>query len=85
MGLITKNAILVVEFGRQQRREGKSIGEATVEAAHLRLRPILMTSFAFILGVVPLVPSTGAGAASRGWLGTDVFGGCSSAPSSRGS
>ena len=75
VGLIAKNAILIVEFARQQRSAGKSIMEASVEAAHLRLRPILMTSFAFILGVVPLVLSSGAGAASRVSLGTAVFGG----------
>ena len=75
VGLIAKNAILIVEFARQQRTEGKSIVEAGIEAAHLRLRPILMTSFAFILGVVPLVLSSGAGAASRVSLGTAVFGG----------
>src|SRR5262249_12078381 len=75
VGLIAKNAILIVEFAVQQRREGKSIREAAMEAAHLRLRPILMTAFAFILGVVPLVLSSGAGAASRVSLGTAVFGG----------
>jgi hydrophobe/amphiphile efflux-1 (HAE1) family protein len=75
VGLIAKNAILIVEFARQQRSEGKSIMDASIEAAHLRLRPILMTSFAFILGVVPLVLSSGAGAASRVSLGTAVFGG----------
>jgi HAE1 family hydrophobic/amphiphilic exporter-1 len=75
VGLIAKNAILIVEFARQQRTEGKSIMEASVEAARLRLRPILMTSFAFILGVVPLVLSSGAGGASRVSLGTAVFGG----------
>jgi hydrophobe/amphiphile efflux-1 (HAE1) family protein len=75
VGLIAKNAILIVEFAAQQRREGKSIREAAHEAAHLRLRPILMTAFAFILGVVPLVLSSGAGAASRVSLGTAVFGG----------
>jgi multidrug efflux pump subunit AcrB len=75
VGLIAKNAILIVEFARQQRTEGKSVMEAAVEAARLRLRPILMTSFAFILGVVPLVLSSGAGAASRVSLGTAVFGG----------
>jgi hydrophobe/amphiphile efflux-1 (HAE1) family protein len=75
VGLIAKNAILIVEFARQQRSQGKSIMDASVEAAHLRLRPILMTSFAFILGVVPLVLSSGAGAASRVSLGTAVFGG----------
>jgi multidrug efflux pump subunit AcrB len=75
VGLIAKNAILIVEFARQQRSEGQSIMEAATEAARLRLRPILMTSFAFILGVVPLVLSSGAGAASRVSLGTAVFGG----------
>jgi multidrug efflux pump subunit AcrB len=75
VGLIAKNAILIIEFAAQQRREGKSIREAANEAAHLRLRPILMTAFAFILGVVPLMLSSGAGAASRVSLGTAVFGG----------
>jgi hydrophobe/amphiphile efflux-1 (HAE1) family protein len=75
IGLIAKNAILIVEFARQQRSEGKSIFDASVEAAQLRLRPILMTSFAFILGVVPLALSSGAGAASRVSLGTAVIGG----------
>ena len=75
VGLIAKNAILIVEFAAQQRREGKSIREAAHEAARLRLRPILMTAFAFILGVVPLMLSSGAGAASRVSLGTAVFGG----------
>jgi hypothetical protein len=75
VGLAAKNAILIVEFARQQRSEGKSIFDASVEAAQLRLRPILMTSFAFILGVVPLALSSGAGAASRVSLGTAVIGG----------
>jgi multidrug efflux pump subunit AcrB len=75
VGLIAKNAILIVEFARQQRSEGRSILEASTEAARLRLRPILMTSLAFILGVVPLVLSSGAGAASRVSLGSAVFGG----------
>ena len=75
IGLIAKNAILIVEFARQQRSEGKSIFDASVEAAQLRLRPILMTSLAFILGVVPLALSSGAGAASRVSLGTAVIGG----------
>ena len=75
VGLIAKNAILIVEFAAQQRREGKSVREAAMEAAHLRLRPILMTAFAFILGVLPLMLSSGAGAASRVSLGTAVFGG----------
>jgi multidrug efflux pump len=73
VGLASKNAILIVEFGKQIEDTGKSITEAAVEAARLRLRPILMTSFAFILGVVPLVLATGAGAEMRQALGTTVF------------
>ena len=75
VGLACKNAILIVEFARQQSDAGKDRGEAAVEAARLRLRPILMTSFAFILGVVPLVIATGAGAEMRQVLGTAVFSG----------
>jgi hydrophobe/amphiphile efflux-1 (HAE1) family protein len=75
VGLASKNAILIVEFARQQQREGKSCREATLEASRLRLRPILMTSFAFILGVVPLVLAQGAGAEMRRTLGTAVFSG----------
>ncbi|BBL76279.1 efflux RND transporter permease subunit [Methylomagnum ishizawai] len=75
IALASKNAILVVEFARQLREEGKSSAEAAVEATRRRFRPILMTSFAFILGVVPLVFATGAGAASRQSIGTVVFGG----------
>lgn len=75
IGLAAKNAILIVEFARRRRGEGLSIVEAAMEAARLRLRPILMTAFAFILGVVPLMLSTGAGAASRQSIGTTVFGG----------
>jgi len=73
VGLASKNAILIVEFARQLEDTGKSIIDAAVEAARLRLRPILMTSFAFILGVVPLVIATGAGAEMRRALGTAVF------------
>ena len=62
IGLSAKNSILIVEFAEQLRRKGRSIAEAAIEAAELRLRPILMTSFAFILGVLPLVFATGAGA-----------------------
>ena len=75
VGLACKNAILIVEFARQQVEAGKDRDEAAVEAARLRLRPILMTSFAFILGVVPLVIATGAGAEMRQVLGTAVFSG----------
>jgi len=75
VALASKNAILVVEFARELRLQGKSLTEAAVEAARLRLRPILMTSLAFILGVVPLVWANGVGAASQRSLGTAVFGG----------
>jgi multidrug efflux pump len=75
VGLACKNSILIVEFARQTHQEGKPRLEATVEASRLRLRPILMTSFAFILGVVPLVIATGAGAEMRQSLGTAVFSG----------
>jgi HAE1 family hydrophobic/amphiphilic exporter-1 len=75
IGLAAKNGILVVEFAEQLRRRGLSISEAAVEAARIRLRPILMTSFAFILGVLPLVFATGAGRASRHSVGTSVAGG----------
>ncbi|KQT47397.1 RND transporter [Aureimonas sp. Leaf454] len=75
IGLAAKNAILIVEFAKRRREEGLTIVEAAKDAARLRLRPILMTAFAFILGVVPLVRATGAGAASRQSIGTTVFGG----------
>ncbi len=75
IGLAAKNAILIVEFAKRRRAEGLDIVEAALEAARLRLRPILMTAFAFILGVVPLMVATGAGAASRQSIGTTVFGG----------
>ncbi len=75
VGLACKNSILIVEFARQLRQEGRPRGEATLEACRLRLRPILMTSFAFILGVVPLVVAVGAGAEMRNSLGTAVFSG----------
>jgi multidrug efflux pump len=75
VGLACKNAILIVEFAHHLRRQGRSRHEATVEASRLRLRPILMTSLAFILGVVPLVLATGAGAEMRRSLGTAVFSG----------
>jgi hydrophobic/amphiphilic exporter-1 (mainly G- bacteria), HAE1 family len=75
VGLASKNAILIVEFAEQLRRRGMPILEAAVEAARIRLRPILMTSFAFILGVVPLVTASGAGENGRHSVGTTVFGG----------
>jgi len=75
IGLSAKNAILIVEFAKRLREEGKSALRAATEAARLRLRPILMTAFAFILGVSPLVIAAGAGGASRQSLGTTVFGG----------
>jgi multidrug efflux pump subunit AcrB len=75
IGLASKNAILIVEFARQQESEGKDRFSAATDAAQLRLRPILMTSFAFIAGVLPLMLATGAGAEMRQVLGTVVFGG----------
>jgi len=75
IGLSAKSAILIVEFAKQLRSEGKSITEAAVTASGLRFRAILMTAFSFILGVVPLVVASGAGANSRRCLGTAVFGG----------
>jgi hydrophobe/amphiphile efflux-1 (HAE1) family protein len=79
IGLSAKTAILIVEFANQKRAEGLGILDAAVEAARLRFRPILMTSLAFILGVVPLMKATGAGAASQHSIGTGVFGGMVSA------
>ncbi len=75
VGLSSKNAILIVEFAEQLRERGLSIADAAVEAARIRLRPILMTSLAFILGVVPLVLASGAGQGGRHSVGTTVFGG----------
>ena len=75
IGLSAKNSILIVEFAEQLRRKDRSIVEAAIEAAELRLRPILMTSFAFILGVLPLVFATGAGALGRRSVGTTIVGG----------
>ncbi len=75
IGLSAKNSILIVEFAEQLRRKGRSIADAAAEAGALRLRPILMTSFAFILGVLPLVFATGAGALGRRSVGTTIVGG----------
>ena len=75
IGLSAKNAILIVEFAKELVEQGKGLLEATLEAARMRLRPILMTSLAFILGVLPLATSTGAGAMSRQAIGTGVIGG----------
>ena len=75
IGLSAKNSILIVEFAEQLRKKGRSIADAAAEAGELRLRPILMTSFAFILGVLPLVFATGAGALGRRSVGTTVVGG----------
>src|SRR6201987_2998837 len=75
VGLACKNAILIGEFAKAQREQGVPRREATLAACQLRLRPIIMTSFAFILGVVPLVLSEGAGAEMRQTLGTAVFSG----------
>ncbi|MCJ2181647.1 multidrug efflux RND transporter permease subunit [Novosphingobium sp. 1949] len=79
MGLAAKNAILMIEFAEQAERQGMRVIEAAVEAARIRLRPILMTSFAFIFGVLPLATATGAGANSRIAIGTAVIGGMLSA------
>ncbi|MDB5680381.1 MAG: multidrug transporter, partial [Sphingomonas bacterium] len=75
MGLAAKNAILMIEFAEQAEKQGKRVIDAALEAARIRLRPILMTSFAFIFGVLPLAISTGAGANSRIAIGTAVIGG----------
>ncbi|MBY0402696.1 MAG: efflux RND transporter permease subunit [Cyanobacteria bacterium] len=75
IGLASKNAILIVEFANQLREQGKTILEAAIQASILRFRPIIMTSLAFIIGVIPLVFAEGAGAASRQVIGTTVFGG----------
>ncbi len=79
IGLSAKNAILIIEFAKDLRAEGKSLMEATMEAAHLRFRPIIMTSLAFTLGVVPMAIATGASAASQNAIGTGVLGGMISA------
>ncbi|WDT80910.1 MAG: efflux RND transporter permease subunit [Candidatus Manganitrophus sp.] len=75
IGLITKNGILIVEFANQIQEQGKELGEAVIEASVLRLRPILMTSIATVLGAVPLALATGAGAESRQQIGWVIVGG----------
>jgi multidrug efflux pump subunit AcrB len=75
VGLAGKNGILIVEFAKQRYDQGASVVEAALEAARLRLRPIVMTSLAFILGVLPLVKATGAGAATQHSVGTGILGG----------
>ncbi len=79
IGLSAKNAILIVEFAKELYDKGHRLTDAVVEASRIRLRPILMTSFAFILGVLPLAISTGAGAAGRNEIGICVIGGMLSA------
>ena len=79
IGLSTKNAILIVEFAKEAQERGLGLIESTLQAVHLRLRPILMTSFAFILGVSPLAFAWGAGSASQNSIGTGVIGGMLSA------
>jgi HAE1 family hydrophobic/amphiphilic exporter-1 len=75
IGLAAKNAILIVEFAKDEYEQGKPLVDAALEGARLRLRPILMTSFAFILGTVPLWTATGAGSVARQIMGTTVIGG----------
>ncbi|MBC7415981.1 MAG: efflux RND transporter permease subunit, partial [Herminiimonas sp.] len=75
IGLSAKNAILIIEFAKDLQSEGMGLVEATLEAVHLRFRPIIMTSLAFILGVLPLVVASGAGSASQRAIGTGVMGG----------
>ena len=75
IGLSAKNAILIIEFAKDLQAQGMGLIEATLEAVHLRFRPIIMTSLAFILGVLPLVIATGAGSASQRAIGTGVMGG----------
>src|SRR5690348_16699069 len=79
IGLAAKNAILIVEFARDEFEKGRPLAEAALEGARLRLRPILMTSFAFILGCVPLWTASGAGAVARQIMGTTVIGGMAAA------
>ena len=75
IGLAAKNAILIIEYAKEKFEEGLSLKDAALEGAKLRLRPILMTSFAFILGVIPLITASGAGAMARNVMGVAVFAG----------
>ena len=75
-GLAAKNAILIVEFAKMEQEAGKPLMEAAMNSAKLRFRPILMTAFAFILGVTPLLTATGAGSQARIVMGMAVFAGC---------
>jgi HAE1 family hydrophobic/amphiphilic exporter-1 len=79
IGLAAKNAILIVEFAKDEFEKGRPLAEAALDGARLRLRPILMTSFAFILGCVPLWTASGAGAIARQIMGTTVIGGMAAA------
>jgi multidrug efflux pump len=81
IGLSAKNAVLIIEFAKDLHQQGRSLVDSALEAAHLRFRPILMTSLAFILGVLPLVIASGAGSASQRAIGTGVMGGMITATS----